>query len=77
MANIAQPWSILKGRRHRRRLGSSEDLVWWHPFPGPGIAIRDIGDTSTTNFAGRDENGEVGVARGLGDPRSRLDSNRW
>lgn len=27
-------------------LGISEELVWRHPFPGPGIAIRIIGDVT-------------------------------
>lgn len=28
------------------KLGISEELVWRHPFPGPGIAIRIIGDVT-------------------------------
>lgn len=25
-------------------MGIDEDLVWRHPFPGPGIAIRILGE---------------------------------
>lgn len=28
------------------KLGISEDLVWRHPFPGPGIAIRILGEVT-------------------------------
>lgn len=27
-------------------LGISDDLVWRHPFPGPGIAIRILGEVT-------------------------------
>jgi GMP synthase (glutamine-hydrolysing) len=29
-----------------KELGIPEDLVWRHPFPGPGIAIRIIGEVT-------------------------------
>lgn len=28
------------------RLGLSEDIVWRHPFPGPGLAVRIVGEIS-------------------------------
>ncbi|KAL8812272.1 MAG: hypothetical protein Q9200_001170 [Gallowayella weberi] len=30
------------------KLGIPEDLVWRHPFPGPGIAIRILGEVTAT-----------------------------
>ncbi|PUU83005.1 hypothetical protein B9Z19DRAFT_1073620 [Tuber borchii] len=32
-------------------LGISEDLVWRHPFPGPGIAIRILGEVTPAQVA--------------------------
>jgi len=32
-------------------LGMPEDMVWRHPFPGPGLAIRIIGDVSKERLA--------------------------
>ncbi len=31
-------------------LGLSEEICWRHPFPGPGLAIRCIGDVSASNL---------------------------
>lgn len=31
----------------RTSLGIPEDLVWRHPFPGPGIAIRILGELTS------------------------------
>jgi GMP synthase (glutamine-hydrolysing) len=33
-------------RRVGEELGLPEDMVWRHPFPGPGLAIRIIGDVT-------------------------------
>lgn len=33
-------------RRLGHELGISEDLVWRHPFPGPGLAIRILGEVT-------------------------------
>jgi GMP synthase (glutamine-hydrolysing) len=33
-------------RRVGAELGLPDDIVWRHPFPGPGLAIRIIGDVT-------------------------------
>ncbi len=38
-------------RRLGLELGLSEDLVWRHPFPGPGLAVRCIGPVSAARLA--------------------------
>ncbi len=34
-----------------RELGMSDDLVWRHPFPGPGLAIRIVGEVTARRLA--------------------------
>lgn len=36
-------------RAFGRQLGIHEDLVMRHPFPGPGIAIRILGEVTREN----------------------------
>jgi len=37
-------------RRIGMELGLPEDIVWRHPFPGPGLAIRIIGEVTAQNL---------------------------
>lgn len=36
-------------RKLGKLLGIDDDLVWRHPFPGPGIAIRVLGEGNWMN----------------------------
>ena len=38
-------------RRVGEQLGLPERMVWRHPFPGPGLAIRIIGDVTEERLA--------------------------
>jgi GMP synthase (glutamine-hydrolysing) len=38
-------------RRVGEELGLPERMVWRHPFPGPGLAIRIIGDVTSERLA--------------------------
>jgi GMP synthase (glutamine-hydrolysing) len=38
-------------RRVGEALGLPEDLVWRHPFPGPGLAVRILGDVTPERLA--------------------------
>jgi GMP synthase (glutamine-hydrolysing) len=33
-----------------QRLGLPEDIVWRHPFPGPGLAVRCVGEVTRTRL---------------------------
>ena len=37
-------------RRLGLQLGLPEDIVWRHPFPGPGLAVRCLGEVSKTRL---------------------------
>jgi GMP synthase (glutamine-hydrolysing) len=58
-------------RKAGLELGLPEDLVWRQPFPGPGLAIRIIGDITRekldilreTDFIFRDEVAKAGLDR--------------
>ena len=38
-------------RRVGEHLGLPEDLVWRHPFPGPGLAVRIVGEVTPERLA--------------------------
>jgi GMP synthase (glutamine-hydrolysing) len=38
-------------RRAGETLGIPHDLLWRHPFPGPGLAVRCLGDVNETRLA--------------------------
>ena len=38
-------------RQLGRSLGLPQDLIWRHPFPGPGLAIRVVGDITPERLA--------------------------
>ena len=54
------------------QLGLPEDIVWRHPFPGPGLAVRCVGEVTKTRLdmlrAGRRHRGRRDQA---GRPVSR------
>jgi GMP synthase (glutamine-hydrolysing) len=38
-------------RKLGKRLGLPDDLLWRHPFPGPGLAIRILGEVTSKRLA--------------------------
>ena len=38
-------------RRVGESLGIPHDMVWRHPFPGPGLAIRIVGEVTEERLA--------------------------
>ncbi len=60
-------------RRVGEALGMPHDVLWRHPFPGPGLAIRCLGEVTEARLdvlrAGR-------AHRRRGDPRLRVSTTR-
>jgi len=51
---LIEPWRYLfkdEVRKIGEAIGVSHEIVWRHPFPGPGLAVRIIGDITPEKLA--------------------------
>lgn len=84
---IIEPLRMLfkdETRRLGQELGLSETLVWRQPFPGPGLAVRIMGEITDEKLAilqdadyiFREEIAKAGIARDIGQYFAVLTQNR-
>ncbi len=84
---IIEPLRMLfkdETRRLGQELGLSETLVWRQPFPGPGLAVRIMGEITDdkltilqdADYIFREEIAKAGLARQIGQYFAVLTQNR-